>query len=69
MKQRVDSLRKSVDKPLPNLTKRHRKNIQITKIKSVNGDITTDKKNRQNQKDILKNLYSTKLKNLIKKCT
>lgn len=37
-------IEKTVDKPLSNLTKRHRKNIQISKIRSVNGDITTDKK-------------------------
>ncbi|KAL6091998.1 hypothetical protein STEG23_001323 [Scotinomys teguina] len=54
-----------IDKPLSRRTKRQRESIQINKIRSEIGDITTD--NEEIQRIIrtyFKNLYSTKLENL-----
>ena len=61
MKQRVGSLRKinKIDKPLSKLTKRQRENIQINKIRSEKGDITTDMEEIQRIiRSYFENLYS-----------
>ena len=54
-----------IDKPLARLTRGHRDNILINKIRNEKGDITTDPGEIQNTtRSIYKRLYSTKLENL-----
>jgi RNA-binding protein YlmH len=54
-----------IDKPLSKLSKRHRENIQINKIRNEKGDIITDTEEIQRIiRSYFKNLYSTKLENL-----
>jgi hypothetical protein len=54
-----------INKPLARLTRRHRDNILINKIKNEKGDITTDPGEIQNTiRSFYKGLYSTKLENL-----
>ena len=67
MKQRIGSLRKKsmTDKPLAKLTKGHRKNIQINKIRNKRETLQqTLRKSRVSEIYTFKNLSSTKLKNL-----
>jgi hypothetical protein len=54
-----------IDKPLARLSRGHRDNILIIKIRNEKGDITTDSEEIQNTiKSFYKRLYSTKLENL-----
>jgi hypothetical protein len=54
-----------IDKPLARLTRGHRDNILINKIRNEKGDITTDPEEIQNTiRSFYKRLYSTKLENL-----
>ena len=53
-----------VDKPLARLTRGHRDNILINKIRTEKGDITIDPEEIQNIRSFYKRLYSTKLENL-----
>ena len=54
-----------IDKPLARLTRGHRENILINKIRNEKGDITTDPEEIQNTiRSFQKRLYSTKLENL-----
>jgi hypothetical protein len=54
-----------IDKPLARLTKGHRDNILINKIRKEKGDITTDPEEIQNIiRSFYKRLYSAKLENL-----
>jgi hypothetical protein len=54
-----------IDKPLARLTRGHRDNILINKIRKEKGDITTDPGEIQNTiRSFYKRLYSTKLENL-----
>jgi hypothetical protein len=54
-----------IDKPLTRLTRGHRDNILINKIRNEKGDITTDAEEIQNTiRSFYKRLYSTKLENL-----
>ena len=54
-----------IDKPLARLTRGHRENILINKIRKEKGDITTDPEEIQNSiRSFYKRLYSTKLENL-----
>ena len=56
-----------IDKPLARLTRGHRDNILINKIRNEKGDITTDPEEIQNTiRSFYKRLYSTKLENLDK---
>ena len=55
----------NIDKPLARLTREHRENILINKIRNEKGDITTDPEEIQNTiRSLYKRLYSTKLENL-----
>jgi hypothetical protein len=54
-----------IDNPLARLTKGHRDNILIIKIRNEKGDIPTDPEKIQNSNtSFYKRLYSTKLENL-----
>jgi hypothetical protein len=54
-----------IDKPLARLTRGHRNNVLINKIRSEKGDITTEAEEIQNSiRSCYKRLYSTKLENL-----
>jgi hypothetical protein len=54
-----------IDKPLARLTRGHRDNILINKIRNEKGDITTEPEKIQNViRPYYKRLYSTKLENL-----
>ena len=54
-----------IDKPLARLTRGHRDNILINKIRNEKGDITTDPEEIQNTiRSYYQRLYSTKPKNL-----
>jgi hypothetical protein len=54
-----------IDKPLAKLTRGHRDNILISKIRKEKEDITTDPEEIQNTiSSFYKRLYSTKLENL-----
>ena len=54
-----------IDKPLARLTRGHRDNLLINKIRNEKGDITTDPAEIQNTiRSFYKRLYSTKLENL-----
>ena len=54
-----------IDKPLAKLTRGHRDNILINKIRNEKGDITTEPEEIQNIiRSYYKRLYSTKLENL-----
>jgi hypothetical protein len=54
-----------IDKPLARLTRGHRDNILINKIRNEKGDIITEPEEIQNIiKSYYKRLYSTKLENL-----
>ena len=54
-----------IDKPLARLTRGHRNNILIKKVKNEKGDITTEPEEIQNIiRSYYKRLYSTKLENL-----
>jgi hypothetical protein len=54
-----------IDKPLARLTRGHRNNILINKIRNEKGDMTTDPEEIQNTlRSFYKRLYSTKLENL-----
>jgi hypothetical protein len=54
-----------IDKPLARLTRGHRDNILINKIRNEKGDITTDPEEIQNTiRSFYKRLYSTKLEKL-----
>jgi hypothetical protein len=54
-----------IDKPLARLTRGHRDNILINKIRNEKGNITTDHEEIQNTiRSFYKRLYSTKLENL-----
>jgi hypothetical protein len=72
-KQRINTTRrwlfekiKKIDKPLAKLTRGHRDSIQINKIRTEKGDITTETVEIQKNHQILlqKPIYSTKLENL-----
>jgi hypothetical protein len=55
-----------IDKPLARLTRGHRNKIQINKIRTEKGDITTDPEEIQNTiRSFYKRLYSTKLESHI----
>jgi hypothetical protein len=70
--QRINQMRSwfsekinKIDKPLARLTRRHRDNILINKIRNEKGDITTDPEELQNTiRSFYKRLYSTKLEKL-----
>jgi hypothetical protein len=69
--QRINQMRSwlfdkiKIDKPLARLTRGHRDNILINKIKNEKGDITTDPEEIQiTIRSYYKRLYSTKLENL-----
>ena len=54
-----------IDKPLARLTRGHRDNILVNKIRNEKGDITTDPQEIQNTiRFFYKRLYSTKLESL-----
>jgi hypothetical protein len=54
-----------IDKPLARLTRGHRDNILINKIRNEKGDITTEPEEIQDTiRSYYKMLYSTKLENL-----
>ena len=54
-----------IDKPLAKLIKRQRENTQITKIRNVKGDITTDTVEFQRIiRSYYESLYATKLENV-----
>ena len=54
-----------IDKPLARLTRGHRDNIPINKIRNENVDIATDSEEIQNTtRSLYKRLYSTTLENL-----
>jgi dsDNA-specific endonuclease/ATPase MutS2 len=54
-----------IDKPLVRLTRGHRDNILINKIRNEKGDITTGPEEIQNTiRSFYKRLYSTKMENL-----
>jgi hypothetical protein len=54
-----------IDKPLARLTRGHRDNILINKIRNENGDITSEPEEIQNIiRSYNKRLYLTKLENL-----
>jgi hypothetical protein len=54
-----------IDRPLANLTKMRREKTQISKIRNVKGEITTNTKEIQGIiKDYFENLYSNKFENL-----
>jgi hypothetical protein len=54
-----------IDKPLARLTRGHRGNIVINKIRSETGDITTESEEIQKIiRSYYKSLYSTQLENL-----
>jgi CRISPR/Cas system-associated endoribonuclease Cas2 len=54
-----------IDKPLARLTRGHKDNILINKIRNEKGDITTDSEDIQNTvRSFYKRLYSTKLEKL-----
>jgi hypothetical protein len=54
-----------IDKPLPRLTRGHRDNILINKIRNEKGDIKTESEEIQKIiRSYYKRLYSTKLENL-----
>jgi hypothetical protein len=54
-----------IDEPLARLTRGHRDNILINKIRNEKGEITTDPEEIQNTiTSFYKRLYSTKLENL-----
>jgi hypothetical protein len=51
-----------IDKPLARLTRLHRDNILISKVRNEKGDITIDPEEIQNTiRSFYKRLYSTKL--------
>jgi hypothetical protein len=55
-----------IDKPLARLTRGHRDNNLINKIRNEKGDITADPEEIQNTiSSFYKRLYSTKLENLV----
>jgi hypothetical protein len=68
--QRINQMRswffekiKKIDKPLARLTRGHRDNILINKIRNEKGDMITDPEEIQNIiRSFYKRLYSTKLK-------
>ena len=70
--QRINKIRSwffekinKIDKPLARLTREHRDNILINKIRNEKGDITTDPEEIQNTiRSFYKRLSSTKLENL-----
>jgi hypothetical protein len=54
-----------IDKPLANLTKMRRENIQINKIRNLKGAITTSTTEIQEIiREYFENLYSNKFENL-----
>ena len=53
-----------IDKPLFQLTKRQRENIQINKISNEKGDIIDTEEIQRIIRSYYKNLYSTKLENI-----
>jgi hypothetical protein len=53
-----------IDRPLANLTKMRREKTQISKIRNVKGEITTNTK--EIIRDYFENLYSNKFENLKK---
>jgi vacuolar-type H+-ATPase subunit I/STV1 len=52
---------RKIDKPLARLTRGHRDNIEINKIRNENGDLTTETEEIKKKYEIL---YSTKLESL-----
>ena len=53
-----------IDKPLARLTRGHRDNILINKIRNEKGDITDPEEIQNTIRSFGKRLYSTKLENL-----
>ena len=53
-----------IDKPLVRLTRGHRDNILINKIRNEMGDITVPEELQNTIRSFYKRLYSIKLKNL-----